>query len=217
MRFVVTDMEGQNGTRGYTLIELLVVIVIIGILATQAIFMLTSVAGKIKAAAFKLRNDIQWARSEAVRRNATTRISFLFDTTINGEANRDGYRVWIDTNNDSAYSAGTDTLLREVPFDEEVQFYDLTVAAPAGPGKNVDGDPWPASPDGVTFSADRFALESDGTVDNAGTVYMYAPAGEDSATVLKNPPFAAVVSPTGRVRMVRWRPETGASGAWSSN
>lgn len=63
---------GQNPQSGFTLIEVMVVIAIVGIFITIAAPSFTSFINtmRIKSASFDLVNDLNLARSEAIKRNA---------------------------------------------------------------------------------------------------------------------------------------------------
>lgn len=65
--------------RGFSFVELMVVLVIIGILASGAVFMFSDPTAKVKAAAFEMRGDFNLARAEAVRRNEGILVQFVFN------------------------------------------------------------------------------------------------------------------------------------------
>jgi prepilin-type N-terminal cleavage/methylation domain-containing protein len=200
------NLESKNLDRqtGFTLLELIVVMVIVGILATQVIFALTSDVTKVKGAAFQMRSDFNLARSEAVNRNQDVIVTFQKGAV-------DGYRLWIDDDpagGPGFYTAGADTLIKEMTFDGRVQFYDTaTVNGPpfdgavSGEATNPDG-----GSDGVSFGADNFTMENEGTSNKNGTVYLYVPDSANPAV------FAAILGNNYRVRLVRWRTDLS---AWS--
>ena len=198
--------------RGYSLLELLVVLVIIGILATQVVFMLSSADSKAKGAAFNMRSDFNLARAEAVNRNQNVLVDFVFnsDTTyVDASGTRDGYRICLD-DDVSGTCTGGDTNIKDVLFTELVQFYDA--AGVDGPTVDINGDPWVVG-DGVTFTADNFQMQPNGTSNKAGTIYAYVPNGGDP-TDMEAPPYAVIVgATTGRVRLLRWNLS---STAWTS-
>ncbi len=68
----------RTGTAGFTLIELLTVIVVLGIIAAFAApsFREFSARSQLRGVANEAYTDIQYARSEAVQRNAAARVSF---------------------------------------------------------------------------------------------------------------------------------------------
>lgn len=78
-------MQTPSKIRGVTLIELMIVIVIAAVLLTLAIpsFRETIDRNRLKAAVETLNGDLQFARSEAIKRNRPVRLVF---TTSNGGA-----------------------------------------------------------------------------------------------------------------------------------
>ncbi len=231
------DAARRHQSSGFTLLELMIVLVIIGILATQVVTGWNSPISKLKTAAFNMRTDFNLARGEAAKRNENVVVDFFRKgDDVDGLgvfAANDGYRLCVDENGDGvctsadvAIDAGAQ--LKEVVFRDEVRLYDRFVAAPDGPGvKATDTVPAPAW-DGIciSFSAERFEMQPDGTSNKAGSVYLYAPdieelaalpapdvATPDPADVIRAAPMAVVVSTVGRVRLSRWRPDLD---AWSS-
>lgn len=194
---------------GYTIVELMVVLVIVGILATQVVSALTSDATKVKGASFRIRSDFNLARSEAVNRNQDVIVTFQLGAV-------DGYRMWIDDNpagGDGIYTAGADTLIKDMTLDSQLQFYDTAAAdgPPLDGAASGDGNNPPAGCDGVTFGADDFTMRSDGTSNKNGTVYLYIPDPANPA-VMRAPPFAVIMGNNCRARLVRWRTDLA---AWS--
>ncbi len=219
MRTVWTETREDNGAGGYTLLELLVVIVIIGILAVQVITGFNSPVSKLKSAAFNLRSDFNYARSEAVNRNTNVGIQFVFGTDLDGDGDSDdGYIIWVDSNGDGAYDIGTESVLKTVAFNDAVRYYNLN--ATKGPMVDatdahsaMDMADGSDDDDGVSFTSDRYVWQPDGTPNKGGTVYIYVPSPNNAATMLADP-FAVVVSPTtGRIQMVRWH---SSSNSWAS-
>ncbi len=196
---VNTDMMKVHNDNGFSLVELMIVVVIIGIMASQAIYAFTSPVRKIKSASFSLRNDINLARGEAVNRGMRVGIDFT--------APANGYTLWVDADNGGDRDAGEE-ILKEVELDD-VEYYGLGIPNPQGPG--------PAVSDGVTFTDDRFVMLPNGSSDKGGTVYLYVPHSADGGAVLKNAPFRIVLNNiVGRVHLYRWRPEEGANGEWKT-
>ena len=205
-------LDCRNNQAGFTLLELIIVLVIVGILATQVVSALTSDVTKVKGAAFRMRSDFNLARSEAVNRNEEVIVTFQIGAA-------DGYRIWIDDNpagGDGAYTAGGDTLIKDMTLDSQVQFYGTDCSGDGGPpldgALSGAGNNPPAGSDGVTFVADDFTMRSDGTSNKNGTVYLYIPDPANPA-VMRAAPFAAIMGNNCRVRLVRWRTDLA---AWST-
>ena len=76
--FIKSLMTCHDNNRGFTLTEVIVVMVIVAILATGVVFMFTDPTAKVKAAAFEMRGDLNLARAEAVRRNESILVDFIF-------------------------------------------------------------------------------------------------------------------------------------------
>lgn len=211
---------GRN--QGFSLVELMVVMAIIAIMVLGVFGISGNPITDVKGAIFNLRSDIAYARGEAAKRNATVLVEFLSVGAI------DGYKICIDDDplgGDGACTNAADTMLRPawnpakpnefVEFDEVVQFYDINIGAPAGP--NVapaiaqSGAAWPV-PDGITFSGNSVLLFPNGSADENGEVYLYAPDPGDGGAVLKTPPIALCVLLSGVIQMNRWQ----GGGGWTS-
>lgn len=104
-------MGRHSRKSGFTLLELLVTIAIAGILIALAVPGFTSFIGSNRAEVQKSSfvNAINYARSEAVKRGVTIRITPLVASKWQG-----GWRIWSDVNNDAVLSA-TDTELQINP------------------------------------------------------------------------------------------------------
>jgi prepilin-type N-terminal cleavage/methylation domain-containing protein len=193
---------------GFTLIEVMVVMVIVAILATGVVFMLADPTAKVKAAAFEMRGDFNLARAEAVKRNENILISFEDGTN-------DGYRICLDTNNDSdCYDEGDDDIVKDVFFRNGVTFYDFTgnPLPSNGPAKTpiVGGVETPLTGENGIILAGAPAIEFrlDGTCDKSGVVIIYL-SQQGALSVIRGKPYAVVVDSTGtgRIRLERWRLE----------
>jgi prepilin-type N-terminal cleavage/methylation domain-containing protein len=207
-------MAGNQSVQGYTLVEVIVVMVIVGILATGVVFMFANPSARVRGQIFTMLGELNQARSEAVNRNIEVRVTFLPGAAATDE---DGYRIWIDEDADSAYTAGTDTLILETVFPLALQFYDTN--GTGGPGVDPEGggldmENGDSDDDGIEFDgANEFVFTARGTaldsgsapLDNTGYVYIYLPASPADHATMRGAPYALVVTQgTGRVRIARW-------------
>ncbi|KPK26038.1 MAG: hypothetical protein AMJ61_10110 [Desulfobacterales bacterium SG8_35_2] len=188
-------------------------------------------SARVKGQAFTMLGELNMARSEAVNRNVDVRISFLKGASA---ADQDGYRIWIDdwdAGTDSAGSdgnylssaSGSDTLIRETFFPEEVQFYD----ANATDGPNTKPfDPWDAldmadatppddtDNDGIEFDGvDEFVFTQMGTAEDSGSsvlgsegyVIIYYPVSAADHATMRAAPYALVIGTgVGTINIARW-------------
>jgi type IV fimbrial biogenesis protein FimT len=101
---------------GFTIIELLVAVAVVAILSIAALpsFFSAVERNRIVSQNNELLASFSYARTEAIRRNATVGVCAL-NATGNGCAtdnwNR-GWAVWTDTNRNGAFNLGTDEVLR---------------------------------------------------------------------------------------------------------
>ncbi|WP_431686870.1 GspH/FimT family pseudopilin [Hahella sp. NBU794] len=102
--------------KGFTLVELMVVLTI---LAIALAFGLPSMgyiidSNRLTSSTNELVGALNFARSEAVKRGRTVRIS-----GPNGKTGwQQGYQVWIDTNNSSSYDDGEELRIFDAFKDE---------------------------------------------------------------------------------------------------
>jgi Tfp pilus assembly protein FimT len=92
--------------------ELIIVIVIAAILAALAAPSFTPMIRNmaVRSAADELVTGILLARSEAIRSNSNTRLALTTRT----------WRVFKDTNNNGVFDTGTDELLRETTYTNQI-------------------------------------------------------------------------------------------------
>jgi prepilin-type N-terminal cleavage/methylation domain-containing protein len=226
--FLKCIKQGHTNNQGFSLVEVIVVMIIVAILATGVVFMFANPSARVKGQAFTLLGELNMARSEAVNRNLDVRVSFLKGASA---ADQDGYRIWIDDwdavggapGSDGAYTVGSDTLIRETFFPDQVQFYD----ANATDGPNTKPfDPWDAldmadvtppddtDNDGIEFDAlDEFVFTQMGTAEDSGSsvlgsegyVIIYYPVSAADHATMRAAPYALVIGTgVGTINIARW-------------
>lgn len=99
---------------GFTLIEMLVAVTILGVVAMAALPNLSSFthSSKIRSEASSFASDMEVARSEAARRNATVTICPSQDGNTCSDDWSQPRVIFFDTNNDGAYGNGDDLIRR---------------------------------------------------------------------------------------------------------
>lgn len=116
--------------RGFTLIELLVTLVVLAILITIALpsFEETVQNNRINTEQRKLLSAINLARSEASSRNQVVTIG-----SASGARWDDGFRIYTDDEaaGNTAYSAGTDTLIKDIAGNDDNRLQILSNGAGA--------------------------------------------------------------------------------------
>ena len=97
--------------QGFTLIELLVVLAMLGILASLAApsFQTGIAKQQVSTASSDLLASLLQARGEAITNNQQTIVQ-----PLNSADWSRGWRVYVDTNKDKSYTAGTDLLVTTV-------------------------------------------------------------------------------------------------------
>jgi general secretion pathway protein H len=208
----IATLGRQKHPNGFSLVELMVVLVIAGILAIGVVMSFTNPIAKVKAVAFEMRGDINYARAVSVKENQSVLVYFILGA-------EDGYRICFDLDDSGDCDPANDEIIKEVTFRKEVQFYDFsTIALPAdGPtvtpaydselaGKSLINE------DGIILAGNAIEMRSDGTSDQDGAVIIYFPANSTSTEgrrTIRGKPYAAVIdsASTGRVKLSRWRPE----------
>jgi type IV fimbrial biogenesis protein FimT len=98
-------------TQGFTLIELMVVIALIAIIAGLAApdFQRMIARQRLNVTTSDLLVSVTQARGEAIKNNRQAIVQPLVSTDWSR-----GWRVYVDMNNDKAYTEGTDTLITTV-------------------------------------------------------------------------------------------------------
>ena len=182
-----------NSANGFTLIELLIAIAMSMIILTFAVPSFSSFIknGRVTTYTNTLVTDVNYARHEAVTRGDKVILCRSADPTASsptcgGSANTwsSGWLVFVNTDGNTTYDAGTDTLLR-------------ATAETAG---------------SVTIKTNNTSnanliYKGDGTIDMAGGTAIFAVCddrGEGHGNQLQ-------VSPTGRPRVITPVPNTCAS------
>ncbi len=199
--------KDKLSTQGFTLVELAVVMAVVFILTTFTVYMYSNPTAKVKGVAFTILTDLNLARFEAVNRNQDVLVDFILGA-------KDGYLICIDTDADKdCNDEADDDIIKEITFRGEVQFYDCMSAPPypdGGPSKTPAGTKL-AGKNGIIFGGPNYIKwQSDGTSKDNGSIIVYHPASQNPA-IVKGDPYAAVISSaaTGRIRIMRWRQESG--------
>lgn len=191
---------------GFTLLELLVVLAIVVILAFSVGGAFGSAEVQVRSQIFGMMSDFNRVRSEAVRDGREIQVVLMVRGEVDDDGRvqaADGYRSCRDEDDDGNCDAA-DSRVKEVRLADGVSFYAADLAAPVGPDRTISGEPWVSGGDGISFSANRFAMKADGTSDKGGTVYLYATGGK---TGIRGGPLALVMNRIGRMRIARWRPD----------
>jgi len=104
-------MRCRRSARGFTLVELLVVLALVAILATLAVpsFERAIANQKLNVAASDLMVSAMQARGEAIKNNRQAIVQPLVSTDWSK-----GWRIYVDMDNDKAYTEGTDLLVTTV-------------------------------------------------------------------------------------------------------
>ena len=193
--------------QGFSLIELCVLMTVVCILATGVTYMFSNPTAKVKTVMFNILADLNFARSESVRRNQDVLVDFNF-------GDRDGYMICLDTDDDKdCNNELTKDIIKKVLFRKEVKFYDCSSAPPYpinGPTKTPSGTKL-AGKNGLIFGGPNYIKwQPDGTSGDNGSIIVYYPSPDDSQKV-KGSPYAAVISSasTGRIRLMRWNKGNG--------
>ena len=183
----------KTTANGFTLIELLIAISISMIILTFAVPSFSSfiMNGRVTTYTNTLLSDVNYARHEAVTRGDKVILCRSANPTNNspscgGDTNNwsTGWLVFVDTDGNSSYDTGTDTLLR------------ATAAAPGSVQIKTNGP-----------SNENLVYKGDGIIDMAGGSAVFAVCderGEFHGNQLQ-------VSPTGRPRLISPVPNTCAS------
>lgn len=93
-------------TRGVTFVELMATLLIVSVVSAWAIpsFVDMTRSNRAKAQAGLLQRSLNYARNEAVRRNARVYVTSLSDSADWGVA---GWHVWVDGTGDATYTDGS--------------------------------------------------------------------------------------------------------------
>ncbi|MBS3757464.1 MAG: GspH/FimT family pseudopilin [Desulfobacterales bacterium] len=121
--------------RGFTLVEIMTVVAIIGILASISVpgFYAWRASARLRGASLDLMSDLSMARMHAVKKGEEVSVRFATE----------GYKMFIDANNDGAPNAGEEILrqksyppgvaMRQTTFtDAKTAFHPSGAVCPAG-------------------------------------------------------------------------------------
>jgi hypothetical protein len=180
---------------------------VICILASGSVFMFSNPSAKVKGVMFNIQTDLNLARSESVNRNRDVLVDFIL-------GDRDGYLICLDNDSDKdCHDELSVSIIKEVVFPDEVQFYDCSSAPPfpeGGPTKTPSGTTL-AGKNGLIFGGPNYIKwQPDGTSADNGSIIIYHQASHNPQLV-RGTPYAAVISSaaTGRMRIVRWNKKSG--------
>lgn len=159
----------RNRETGFTMVEMLMVVTIVGIMGTVAVpgFMSLSPRMSLKDAARDVVNDMQMARTRALRDKASWAIQF--NTGADG-----GYTVLSDDGADDTWNTADDTVYRTVNLSD---YQGISFGNNYG---DRPDEPNPGATDGVSFTNDRIVFNSNGT-SVSGSVYVTNTKGDTFA------------------------------------
>lgn len=164
---------------GFTLFEVVVVLALIAILSAVAVLSMAFYIPnlRLKSTAQDINIQIQKARIEAIRRSGTVAVRF-FATDLSG-AQKYGPIIWVDENYDSSdathplLEAGEEVLFRMPVAEIGTNIWEMTDTQEVRFNHDKDGDGLTdADPDGVTFAANNFVLNSRGISNKAGSIHL---------------------------------------------
>ena len=174
----------RNGNRGFTLVEVMIVIAIIGVmvgLVTPSL--LGAIPGmRASGAAREILFDLRLARTLAIEKGVRAVVEFDAPSSTH-------YRLFQDNNADGAYTAGTDTLVKEVTLVDRYKAIALKSNDGTAPADGVDLDG--AGSNSITF-------RTNGSASGSGAVYVMP--STDAGTRNDRNLRVRVISSTGNVR-----------------
>jgi prepilin-type N-terminal cleavage/methylation domain-containing protein len=175
----------RRGVEGFTLVELMIVLAILAILGTVATPNLLSAVPGIRTAGAsrQVLADFRLARTLAIDKGVPAVVEF--DDPAAGH-----YRVFLDQDGDTAYTAGTDTWLREANLGDQYKGVVLKSNDAAAPADGVDLD-------GADANVIVFRLN--GTASGSGAVYLMP--GQDAGTRSDRNRRVRVIRATGNVQI----------------
>ncbi len=171
--------------RGFTLIELMISLTIVGILAVVGLPSLTDFIAeqRVRTAASDLVSEIAFARAKAVEQSRRVIMERL------GVAWDQGWRTYVDVNNNGTYEAGTDIEIK--------RFDGFGTGAASATGRLYSCSPVGDFATNIIFRPDgRVVRSSTATTANDG-IYVIDPMGDTD--ICNNKTRAVLFDLSGRV------------------
>ncbi|MGD9586935.1 MAG: GspH/FimT family pseudopilin [Brachymonas sp.] len=189
-------------SRGFTLIELMTTLTIAVVLMLIAIpnFVDFRRTSALISAANELVASMQAGRGEAMKRNLRAIVA-----PTDGSSWANGWRVYVDTNNDQTYTAGTDILIQQTgALPTYLSVTANSTATGTAPYIMFNGSGFPCASTGIncSFSAVTMSINR-----NDNSALVDSPSGTRRV----------ILAPTGRIRVCRPSSSTDTSCLASGN
>ncbi|MEL7449665.1 MAG: GspH/FimT family pseudopilin [Pseudomonadota bacterium] len=196
-------------SKGFNILELMVTVVVVGILASVAFPMLSSVvrSARITSNANNLVAGLQLARSEAVKRRAIVRVCRTDQANDavpecgSGNGWESGWIVYVDTGGDGAFDDGADTIVRRTDAFEgnrETPTVFVTIVGGGTVADEIAYDPngFPVVGN-IGAGGSALVFCDDRQLDAAGRALLISPTGRPNVRPLDESPFPNLSCSTG--------------------